>query len=124
MVEEHSERNCRVRMEALQRVVSHVIQHLEEVPLYLVEPCDDPVVHPEVGAVGEGVAVLLADGHARVGGSHVGKDEGRDNLGAEPGEVLVVPGRRDAGEDAWVGVNDPLLLVRVPEDEDEVKRSE
>ena len=115
MVEEDGKRHGRVRVEALQRIVGQVVQHLQEVSFNLVEPSHHAIVHPKVGAVSEGVAVLLADGHAWIGRPHMGKHQGGHDLGAEPREVFVVPGRRDAGEDARVWVDGTLLFVRIPE---------
>ena len=67
MVEEDCKGHCRVGMEALEGVVGNVIQHLEKLSLDLVEASNHPVVHPEVGPVGERVAVLFAHRQARVG---------------------------------------------------------
>lgn len=50
------------------------------------------------------VAVLLRDGHAGVGGTHVGEDETAFELGGQAVEVVIVPGRRDGGEGAGRGV--------------------
>jgi hypothetical protein len=69
-------------------------------------------VHPQVPPPLEGVAVLLADGHARVGGAHMGKDDGGHDLAGQACQVLIVPAQRKQqglgeggarGRDGWVG---------------------
>jgi prepilin-type processing-associated H-X9-DG protein len=65
---------------------------LRQSPADAVEAADHAVVHPQVAAELEGVAVLFADGHARVRGAHVREDDGGHNLGRQARKVLIVPG--------------------------------
>lgn len=63
---------------------AHALPHLRE-------PRHHAVVHPHVARVGEGVAVLLADGHAGVGGAHVREHQRGHDLAGQARQVLVVP---------------------------------
>eukprot|EP00047_Mylnosiga_fluctuans_P012763 m.27728 g.27728 ORF g.27728 m.27728 type:complete len:315 (-) comp4449_c0_seq2:20-964(-) len=64
------------------------------------EATNHAVMHPHVAVVVEGMTAALAHGEANTRGSHVGKHNRRGNALRQAGEVLVVPRRARACEDA------------------------
>jgi hypothetical protein len=77
--------------------IQRLVHGDREIALYAMEVAYETVVNPQPLTVAERVAVGLLDSRAR-GGSDVGQEQWRLDVGGDLSQVSVVPGRLDASE--------------------------